>query len=173
MIKLLLILLLSGSAMTAFAGSEPPPQAPRIVAVGSVAPDFTLENTKGEKIRLSGLRGKVVIVNFWATWCPPCRQEMPSMETVYQTFAEDDLVLLAINVEKEGRTVVADFLKETPYSFPILYDENSRIQDLYGVYQLPESFILDRNGVVVKKIIGAVHWMGGDLYNLLHFMTKG
>lgn len=141
--------------------------------VGSAAPDFSLHDMQGRQVRLSDLRGKVVIVNFWATWCPPCRAEMPSMETLYQTFKEDDLVLLALNVEEDGRELVENFLRESPYSFPILLDSEAEVQQRYGVFQFPESFIIDRNGVVVKKVIGAVHWMNGDLYRLLHFMVKG
>ncbi len=171
--KLLFLLVLVGLVTPAFGWGDRPEQRPGLVAVGSPAPDFTLENMQGEKVSLSQLRGKVIIVNFWATWCPPCKAEMPSMETLYQTFKEDDLVLLAINVEKDGRKAVTRFLQESPYSFPILLDSEAQVQNLYGVFQFPESFIIDRNGIVVKKVIGAVHWMGGDLYNLLHFMLKG
>ncbi len=171
--KFLLLLLFMGLALPVFAGGERPQQAPGIVTSGSIAPDFTLENRQGQQVSLSQLRGKVVIVNFWATWCPPCKREMPSMEALYKTFKDDDLVLLAINVEKEGRKSVAEFLQESPYSFPILFDDRAQVQTLYGVFQFPESFIIDRNGMVVKKVIGAVHWMGGDVYNLLHFMLKG
>ncbi len=169
----LLLLLLVFSALPALAGTDRPQQPHGIVTAGLVAPDFTLENMQGEKIHLSQLRGKVVIVNFWASWCPPCKREMPSMEVLHKTFKDDDLVLLAINVEKDGRKAVARFLQESPYTFPILLDDQAKVQNLYGVFQFPESFIIDRNGVVVKKVIGAVHWMGGDIYNLLHFMVKG
>ena len=166
----LLIVCLPLSAL-AWSGNS---QGGRVGAIaGLAAPDFTLENLQGEKVRLSDLRGKVVIVNFWATWCPPCRLEMPSMEALYQTFKEDDLVLLAVNVEQDGRESVDRFLQENPYSFPILFDEDAQVQNAYGVFQFPESFIIDRNGIVVKKVIGAIHWMGGDIYNLLHFMLKG
>lgn len=171
--KLLFLLLFVSLPFSAFAGSDRPRQTPGVVTAGSIAPDFTLENMQGEQVSLSQLKGKVVIVNFWATWCPPCKREMPSMEVLYQTFKDDDLVMLAINVEKGGREAVAGFLLESPYNFPILLDENSEVQNLYGVFQFPVSFIIDRNGLVVKKVIGAVHWMGSDIYNLLHFMLKG
>ncbi len=171
--SLLLLLLLVNLPTLTFAGAERPQDAPRVVAVGSVAPDFTLENMQGEKVNLSQYRGKVVIVNFWATWCPPCRTEMPSMEVLHETFKDDGLVLLAINVEQSGAKVVSEFLKESPYSFPILLDEQNQTQNSYTVFQYPSSFIVDREGIVVKKLVGAVHWMGGDIYNLLHFMLKG
>jgi len=141
--------------------------------VGSIAPDFSLQDMQGRQVQLSDLRGKVVIVNFWATWCPPCRAEMPSMEALHLAFKEDDLVLLAINVEEDAHELVENFLKKNPYNFPILLDAETEVQQGYGVFQFPESFIIDRNGVVVKKIIGAVNWMDGDLYRLLRFMVKG
>ncbi|MCF6178500.1 MAG: TlpA family protein disulfide reductase [Geopsychrobacter sp.] len=171
--KKLLLLLFLCFPLPALAGSDRPQVTPQLVTAGRMAPDFTLENMQGENVTLSQFRGKVVIVNFWATWCPPCRREMPSMEVLHQTFKDDDLVLLAINVENGGRGVVSGFLKESPYSFPILLDSQAEVQKLYGVFQFPESFIVDRNGLVVKKVIGAVPWMGGDIYNLLHFMLKG
>jgi peroxiredoxin len=171
--KLLFLLLFVSLPLPAFAGGERPQESPQVVRVGSIAPDFTLENMQGEKVSLAQLRGKVVIVNFWATWCPPCRAEMPSMEVLHQTFKDDDFVMLAINVEKNGRETVTGFLRESPYSFPILLDDRSKAQNLYGVFQYPVSFIVDRSGMVVKKVTGAVHWMSGDVYNLLHFMLKG
>jgi len=165
--KLLLLFLFVSLPLLACA------ESPRVVTIGEIAPDFTLENMQGEKVSLSQFRGKVVLINFWATWCPPCRAEMPSMEVLHQTFEDDGLVLLAINVENEGPGVVAEFLNESPYNFPILLDDESRVQRLYGVYQFPESFIVDPNGVVVKRVIGAVNWMGGNTYNLLRFMLEG
>lgn len=171
--KLVFLCLLLFVAAPTLAGAESFQQKSKIVVAGDPAPDFTLENMQGEKVSLAQMRGKIVIVNFWASWCPPCRREMPSMEILHKTFKDDGLVLLAVNVEKEGRKSIAKFLQSSPYSFPILIDDEATAQNLYGVFQFPESFIIDRNGVVVKKVIGAVNWMGGDLYNLLRFMLKG
>lgn len=171
--KLLLFIALALLACPAYAGSERPREAPRSLSAGSLAPDFTLRDLQDREVRLSQLRGKVVIVNFWATWCPPCKAEMPSMEVLHKTFKDQDLVLLAINVEKDGRRAVNEFLKESPYTFPILFDTESQVQNQYGVFQYPESFIIDRNGVIVRKVIGAVHWTGGDLFNLVRFMIEG
>lgn len=150
-----------------------PFSASAAVTVGAAAPDFSLQDMQGRQVQLSDLRGKVVIVNFWATWCPPCRAEMPSMDTLYQTFKDDGLVLLAINVEEGSRELVQNFLQKSAYTFPILLDAETEVQQRYGVYQLPQSFIIDPKGLVVKKIIGAVDWTKGDLYSLLHFMVKG
>jgi peroxiredoxin len=127
-------------------------------AVGQVAPDFTLSDQAGKPVSLADLRGKVVIVNFWATWCPPCRAEMPSMETLHRELADEGLVLLAINIEKDGRKTVPAFLAGKPHSFPILFDDREEVQKRYGVYKFPESFVVRKDGTIDDKVIGAIDW---------------
>ncbi len=143
------------------------------VAAGDPAPDFQLEDLDGNKVSLAGLRGKVVLVNFWATWCPPCIEEMPSMERLHEAMAGDDFVLLALNTEKKGRTVVPEFLKKTPYSFPILFDDQGVAQQLYGVYKFPESFVIRKDGTVDQKIVGPLDW--SSTKNIAYFkkLAKG
>ncbi len=141
--------------------------------VGSVAPDFSTVNIHGDKVTLSQYRGKVVILNFWATWCPPCREEMPSMEALHKAFADKGLVMLAVNVEENGKDAVTSFLQKSPYSFPILLDEDARIQNTYKVFRFPESFIIDKNGVVVEKIIGGRDWMRGPTFKTIDFLVNG
>jgi thiol-disulfide isomerase/thioredoxin len=126
--------------------------------VGQAAPDFTLSDLGGKAFSLSALRGKVVIVNFWATWCPPCRAEMPSMEQLHRELGDEGLVLLAINIEKDGRQSVPKFLATSPHSFPVLLDEKEEIQKRYGVYKFPESFVIRKDGVIDDKVIGAIDW---------------
>lgn len=141
--------------------------------VGKPAPDFTLLDMQGQQVSLSQFRGKVVILNFWATWCPPCRQEMPSMERLYRDFKEKDMVILAVNVDENGKQAVREFLQKMPYSFPILLDSKNIAQNSYGVFRLPESFVIDRNGVVIEKIIGARNWLSGPTFNLIDFLLNG
>lgn len=140
--------------------SSPPPQsvggAPP--AVGQAAPDFTLTALDGKSYALSELRGKVVIVNFWATWCPPCRAEMPSMEKLHRELEDEGLVMLAVNIEKDGRQTVPRFLATSPHSFPVLIDEREEVQKRYGVYKFPESFVIRKNGIIDDKVIGAIDW---------------
>jgi len=143
------------------------------VVVGDVAPDFQLEDTEGNKVSLSDLRGKVVMVNLWATWCPPCIEEMPSMERLHEVMAGEDFVMLAINTEQNGRTVVPEFLQKTPYTFPILYDDKGVVQKLYGVYKFPESFIVGKDGKVVEKVIGPFDWSSAKTINYLKGLVKG
>ena len=143
------------------------------VVTGDVAPDFKLEDTKGNQVSLSGLRGKVVMVNFWATWCPPCIEEMPSMERLNEAMADDDFVLLAINTEKNGRSLVPAFLNKTPYNFPILYDDKGDVQKQYGVYKFPESFIIRKDGTVDQKIIGPLDWSSPKTIAYIKGLSKG
>jgi len=140
---------------------------------GQTAPDFSTLNIKGEKVSLSQYRGKVVILNFWASWCPPCKEEMPSMELLHQKFKDQGLVMLAVNVEENGQEAVTQFLQKNPYSFPILLDEDATIQNTYGVFRFPETFIIDKNGVIIEKIIGGRDWMRGSAFKTVDFLLNG
>ncbi|WP_321372260.1 TlpA disulfide reductase family protein [uncultured Desulfuromusa sp.] len=152
-------------------GSEQP--VARGGLVGEVAPDFTLTNMQGEEVTLSQFRGKVVILNFWATWCPPCREEMPSMERLYRDLESKGLVMLAVNVEENGKEAVTQFLQKRSYSFPILLDSENVAQNTYGVFRFPESFIIDRNGIVIEKIIGGRNWLSGPTFKVINFLING
>ena len=172
----LLIVLLSHFFLLNGCDNVSDTSAPTAVAtnyIGGPAPDFTSVTVGGEEISLSQYRGQVVILNFWATWCPPCREEMPSMQALHDKFAAKGLVLLAVNVEENGHAVVSDFLKKTPYSFPIVFDEDAVIQNTYKVFRFPETFIIDKNGVVVEKIIGGRDWMHGSVFKTIDFLLNG
>ena len=153
------LMLVVGSLYLGSESSSKSPAGPvNLVSLGDVAPDFQLEDTLGNKVTLSDLRGKVVLINFWATWCPPCRAEMPSMEKLNLTMADDDFVMLAINVEENGRSIVPAFLKKSPHDFSVLYDDQGVVQNLYGVYKFPESFVIRKDGIIDDKVIGAIDW---------------
>ncbi len=141
--------------------------------IGVQAPDFSLVDSEGRSRRLSSLRGKVVLVNFWATWCPPCRAEIPSMEELYRNYGRDGkLELLAINVEPEGPVIIEEFSKEYPHSFPVLFDIDARVQNLYGVFKFPETFIIDKNGIIVEKVVGAIDWTGPEVLSYLNRLIQ-
>ena len=127
----------------------------------------------GTTIRLADFRGKLVLLNFWATWCPPCREEMPSMQRLHQRFKDQGLVLLAINIEEDGAKTVPPFVAQHHYSFPVLLDTGAKAQNLYQVFRFPETYIVDRNGVVVDKIIGGRNWLSGPLIQRLNFLLNG
>lgn len=166
--------LVAGSIYLGATSSSRPNYEPvKPVELGEEAPDFQLEDNSGNKVSLSSLRGKVVMINFWATWCPPCRAEMPSMEKLNQAMAGEDFVMLAINIEENGRTAVAEFLKNSPHSFPILYDEEGVVQKLYGVYKFPESFVIRKDGIIDDKVIGAIDWAHPETIAYFKELAKG
>jgi peroxiredoxin len=125
-----------------------------------IAPEFALPGLSGSPVRLSDHQGKVILLNFWATWCPPCRAEMPSMETLYQTYRDRGLVILAVSGDRAGRSVVESFVQDRGVTFPILMDANGEVFAQYGVRGLPTSYLLDRRGRVFSADVGARDWSG-------------
>lgn len=127
------------------------------LAKGEIAPDFELTTLDGERVKLSDYKGKKVILNFWATWCPPCRAEMPHMQTYYEDqAAADNVEILAVNLTKEdhGLEKIKTFKKEYGLSFPIPMDEKGEIGALYQAVTIPTSYILDAQGRVQTKFVG-------------------
>lgn len=118
------------------------------VMAGSIsgpASDFTLKSRGGKNIKLSEYRGDVVMVNFWASWCGPCRQEMPALEQLYKKYKDLGFVILGVNVDKDSSNA-ASLLKKIPVSFPVLYDNTSKVASLYDVKAMPTTYLIDRNG---------------------------
>jgi peroxiredoxin len=130
----------------------------RQIQVGFPAPNFTFPDLNGRQISLSDQRGKVVLINIWATWCPPCKQEMPSMQKLYERFKGENFEILAVSIDSTGRDAVAPFMRTMNLTFPALLDSKEDIRTLYGVTGVPESFIIDKEGIVVEKIIGPIDW---------------
>ncbi|MBN2043622.1 MAG: TlpA family protein disulfide reductase [Anaerolineales bacterium] len=122
---------------------------------GFLAPDFTLATLEGESISLSDLRGKAVIVNVWASWCGPCRAEMPALEAVYREYAGEDLVLLAVNAaNQDNLNQAAAFVEELRLTFPVLLDEAGQVQRLYQVSALPSTFFIRPDGTIMEVVFG-------------------
>lgn len=123
--------------------------------VGKKAPDFELQSLDGETFKLSDYRGQVVMLNFWASWCPPCRVEMPHMDTYYQNHQEDDIEILAVNMttlERGSREKVPEFVEKHALTFPILMDENGDIKDLYKVMVYPTTYMVNEDGIITDRI---------------------
>ena len=109
------------------------------------APQFTLDARGGSQLSLAQYKGQVVMINFWASWCGPCRQEMPLLEDIYKKYSKLGFTLIGVNVEPDSKAA-DDWLKQTPVSFPILYDRNSKVSQLYDVSGMPSTVIIDRKG---------------------------
>jgi peroxiredoxin len=120
------------------------PLANAVTATGPAA-NFTLKSAEGTNIRLSERRGEVVLINFWASWCGPCRQEMPELDTLQQRYEPLGFTVLGINVEQDPASA-AQVLKDIPVSFPILFDNNNQVSELYDVDAMPVTVIVDRSG---------------------------
>jgi len=135
----------------------------RPTSTGFEAPDFTLPDLQGRSVRLSDLRGKVVFLNLWATWCPPCRMEMPSMEALHQHLKGRDFVVLAVAEDEGGAAVVAPFVRELGLTFPVLVDPEATLSPRFGATGYPETFIIDRSGRVVNHVIGPAEWNSPDM----------
>ncbi|MDR2629564.1 MAG: TlpA family protein disulfide reductase [Spirochaetaceae bacterium] len=119
--------------------------------------DFVLPLLDGGSLNTAELRGKVVLLNFWATWCGPCRAEMPSMEALYRRFKGQGLELLAVNLQESRRTVSA-FMKQLGLSFPAALDERGGIGAIYGVMAIPTTYIVDRKGRIIARVTGSFRW---------------
>jgi peroxiredoxin len=113
--------------------------------MSGIAPGFALDSRDGGAVSLADLKGQVVMVNFWASWCGPCRQEMPHLEALYQRYSSLGFTLLGVNVDKDGADA-REFLEETPVSFPVLFDPESQVSELYEVVAMPSTVLVDRNG---------------------------
>jgi peroxiredoxin len=169
----LLLLLAAGGLITVSGVDAQPPQSVKqlavgrgVVQVGDEAPNFMLRDLAGNVVSLSQLRGKVVLLNFWATWCGPCRVEMPAMEQLYRTLPRREFEILAVS------TVTRPFQKQMGFTFPILHDSEYRVGLAYGARTIPITFMVDRQGVVRQKIFGARDWDSPEARDLIHALMK-
>ena len=133
--------------------------------------DFSAEAPDGTAIRLSDLKGKALFLNFWATWCGPCRMEMPSMEALYRRFKDRGLEIIAVNVRENQRDVAA-FMDKMSLSFPAALDSRGDIAAVYGIEAFPTTYLIDRNGGIVARLVGAINWDVPELDGLFEALTK-
>lgn len=141
------------------------------VAKPFAAPDFTLKGEDGKTYRLSDYRGKMVVLNFWATWCPPCRREMPSMERAYRKVKGENIAILAINVGEDENTVFA-FTGHYPVTFPLPLDIDGTVIQKYPVIGLPTTFIVDPRGYITHRAVGSREWDDDRLLGQLRKTLK-
>jgi len=128
------------------------------ISEGEIAPDFTLKDLKGTEVNLKEFRGKVILLNFWATWCSPCRIEIPSMVELYKRYKDKGLEIIGVNLDKLGKSEVEKFSLEHKINFPVLLNPSGDAAARYGVVVLPTTVFLDRYGKIKGRISGAVDW---------------
>jgi len=163
---LLVVALLAGIGAAAWQAL--PKKAPPVKAGSSVI-DFALPDLAGTTRHFP--RGDVVLLNFWATWCPPCRQEIPSMVKLHHLLAPEGLKIVAVSVDQD-RQQLTDFVREYQMPFQVLHDADSAVSHRYGVFRYPESFLIDRNGKVRYHLVGAMDWMGDEVITTIRGMLK-
>ncbi len=168
---LLLIVAAIGAAVYFTQGGSGQRPAGGGPSVGTPAPDFTLTDMQGQPVSLSQFHGKIVFLNFWASWCPPCREEMPAMERLNQVFADRDFVMLAVNTEQDIQAV-RTFLERNPHSFPVLLDPQAQAQQLYRVFRFPETFLIDKDGRILEHYLGARDWSSVQFLRYIDSLIK-
>jgi cytochrome c biogenesis protein CcmG/thiol:disulfide interchange protein DsbE len=155
----MLVVFLAGSGWTLasrlppnFTSGGKPPPTPR---VGFSAPDFTLDLLSGGQVTLSEMQGKVVVINFWTTWCPPCKAEMPALEKVYRAFNDLGLEVLAVNsTNQDDEADVVTFVQELDLSFPVPLDRTGAVSAMYNLQGLPSTYFIDADGVIRDVVVG-------------------
>lgn len=132
-----------------------------IVRIGDTAPDFKVVTETGRTVTPENFGGKLLVLNFWASWCQPCLQEVPSLEVFSRQFAPEGVVVLGVSVDK-NENLYHQFLKQFPVTFQVARDPAWDIAANYGTFQLPETYIIDSSGKVVQKVIAAQNWMNPE-----------
>lgn len=121
-------------------------------------PAFILPDLSGKPVSLADHKGKTIFLNFWAVRCPPCREEMPSMQKLHEKLGGKDLIILAVALDEEGKAKVKPFIEKGGYTFKILLDPEGRVASKYNVWNIPTTFIIDKKGKVVRRVVGPRDW---------------
>jgi cytochrome c biogenesis protein CcmG, thiol:disulfide interchange protein DsbE len=148
------------------------------VEVGTSAPEIVATDLSGERVALSDHRGEVILLNVWATWCLPCREEMPSMQRLHEKLGDEGFRVIAVSVDalpggRDPTPVVARFVEEYALDFDIWLDPAGSVQRTYRTTGVPETFVIDRNGVIVKKVLGAIEWDSEANLDLFRRLLQG
>lgn len=130
------------------------------------APDFLIYDLENRPIRLSDFKGKLLLLNFWATWCPPCVEEIPHLEKLFQNYSKRGLVVLGISLDEVDNITVQTFVKKNEMTYPVAMSQKKLEKDFGGIRAIPTSFLIDRNGKIIKK------WVGYRDYNFFEFLMK-
>jgi peroxiredoxin len=136
------------------------------------APDFSLKDLNGKKVGLKQFKGKIILLNFWATWCSPCKEEMPGLEVLHQKFKGKNFVLLAISVDYGGFKPVQEFINKQHYTFSVLLDPKCEALDLFEIKGIPTTFIIDKKGRMVGRAIGPRDWKSPEVFSLINLLIE-
>jgi len=139
---------------------------------GKKAPDFSLDGLSGRRVELKQFKGKVIFLTFWATWCGPCKEELPSIEALHRQFKGKDLAVLTISVDHEGAVPVEKYISKQGYTFYVLTDPKGTLLDLYGVERIPTTVLIDKKGRIIGKAIGPRDWKTSEAISLLTLLIE-
>lgn len=134
--------------------------------------DISIKDLNGKDFRLSEAKGRVVFVNFFATWCPPCREEMPSMQSLYEKMKGQKFDMIAISIDRSSSSSVQKFIKDGGYTFRVAHDKENVLAEKYGIFSIPATYIIDKNGEVAAKISGAREWDSPQVLSDIRKMMK-
>ncbi|BCS53960.1 TlpA disulfide reductase family protein [Geobacter sp. SVR] len=171
---LCLVMLLLMTAAVSLSGCTRKEQtaAKQAPSENSPAPDVQVTALDGSTLKLSDLRGKVVLLNFWATWCPPCREEIPSMMALEKSMSGKPFQMVAVSIDEGGKQAVESFFQTSGFKLPAYTDPEGKAGKIYGITGVPETFIIDKRGILVKKVIGALSWDSPEAHAFLEGLTK-
>jgi peroxiredoxin len=170
-VPLVFLLILAGYAWLGRVSAPPAPKAHPLRA-GDEAPSFTFPDLEGRPVSLEDFRGRVVFLNIWATWCPTCTWEMPSMEALHRRYRDKGLAMVAVSIDALGKNVVVPYMKKLGLTFGYLLDPRGTVKGLYRITGVPETFIIDRQGKIIRKIIGPRQWMNPEMRNLIEIALR-
>jgi thiol-disulfide isomerase/thioredoxin len=144
-----------------------------VAAEKSPAPEIAVQSlADGSTAKLADFKGKVVMLNFWATWCPPCREEIPSMMKLNAAMAGKPFKMIAVSIDEGGKPAIESFFKESGLSLPTYTDANGAASKTYGITGVPETFIIDKQGILVKKVVGGAAWNSPEVMAFLEGLMK-
>ena len=172
--RLVAVCLIASTALMMAAGCTKKEKASGVAEVREKmpVPETALVSLTNVPLKLSDLKGKVVLLNFWATWCPPCREEMPSMMKLNSLMAGKPFQMVTVSIDEGGVPDIEAFFKDTKFSLPTYTDPDGAAQKTYGITGVPESFIIDKNGILVKKVIGPMAWDSAEVVSFIEGLMK-
>lgn len=135
----------------------------KALALGDIAPNFTIRQPSGNVVALADFRGKIVVLNFWATWCPPCIEEMPSLNRLAAHYRDKELLVLGVSLDEDS-SQYDDFISKNQIDFLTLRNPARAVSEQYGTYKLPETYIVSRQGRILKKYIGPRDWSSAEIF---------
>jgi len=136
------------------------------------APEISVVSLDNQQLTLASLKGKVVLLNFWATWCPPCREEIPSMLKLNKFMAGKPFQMVCVSVDEGGKQAIETYFKNSGFTLPAYIDPSGQVSKTYGITGVPETFVIDKNGLIVKKVIGGLDWSSPEVIAFLEGLMK-